>query len=245
MPDKQLLKIEGLSKRYPGVLALDNVSITLDRGEVHGLVGANGAGKSTLIKILAGAVQPDKGSIYVNGDQVIPLSPRKSQEIGIQVIHQELNLVPRMSVRENIFLGYEITSKKMFLNDREMRKASSQILDSLGVNIPPDVPLGDLSVSYQQMVAVAAALRRNAIILILDETTAAITGEEIDHLFSRIRTLEKQRFGDRLRFAPDRRDIQDLRSGFNPSGREIYRDQGSKEHIKSRDHFPHGRNQHI
>ncbi len=137
MPDKQLLKIEGLSKRYPGVLALDNVSITLDRGEVHGLVGANGAGKSTLIKILAGAVQPDKGSIYVNGDQVIPLSPRKSQEIGIQVIHQELNLVPRMSVRENIFLGYEITSKKMFLNDREMRKASSQILDSLEVNIPP------------------------------------------------------------------------------------------------------------
>lgn len=195
MPEKQLLRIEGLSKRYPGVLALDNVSITVDRGEVHGLVGANGAGKSTLIKILAGAVQPDKGSIYVNGDQVIPLSPRKSQEMGLQVIHQELNLVPRMSVRENIFLGYEITSNKMFLKDREMRKASSQILDGLGVNISPDVSLGDLSVSYQQMVAVAAALRRNAIVLILDETTAAITGEEIDHLFSRIKTLRNKGLG--------------------------------------------------
>jgi ABC-type sugar transport system ATPase subunit len=195
MPEKQLLSIEGLSKRYPGVLALDDVSITLNRGEVHGLVGANGAGKSTLIKVLAGAVQPDKGSIYLNGERVIPLSPKKSQDIGIQVIHQELNLVPKMSVMENIFLGYEITSNKIILNDREMRAASTQILDTLGVKIPPDIPLGALSVSFQQMVAVAAALRRNAIILILDETTAAITGEEMDHLFGRVKNLRDKGLG--------------------------------------------------
>lgn len=195
MTEKQLLRIEDLRKQYPGVLALDNVSISVDRGEVHGLVGANGAGKSTLIKILAGAIQPDKGAIYLNGEQVLPLSPKKSQDIGIQVIHQELNLVPHMSVMENIFLGYEITANNIFVNDREMRKSSTQILSDLGVKIAPETILGNLSVSFQQMVAVAAALRRKATLLILDETTAAITGEEMDHLFSRIHTLKNKGLG--------------------------------------------------
>lgn len=192
MTEKHLLKIEGLSKQYPGVLALDNVSITVGRGEVHGLVGANGAGKSTLIKILAGAVQPDKGKIFFNEEQVLPLSPRKSQEIGIQVIHQELNLVPRMSVMENIFLGYEVKANNVFVNDREMRKSTISILKNLGVSIPPDTIVGNLTVSFQQMVAVAAALRRNANLLILDETTAAITGEEMDHLFNKIHALKEK-----------------------------------------------------
>jgi len=195
MTEKQFLSIQGLSKQYPGVLALDDISLSINRGEVHGLVGANGAGKSTLIKILAGAIQPDKGSIFLNGDPVLPLSPRKSQEIGIQVIHQELNLVPRMSVMENIFLGYEIIAKNIFVNDHEMRKSSAQIMDNLGVKIAPEVLLGSLSVSYQQMVAVAAAIRRKAILLILDETTAAITGEEMDHLFGRIHTLRNKGLG--------------------------------------------------
>ncbi len=186
MTEKVLLNIQGLTKRYPGVLALDDVSFSAQPGEVHGLVGANGAGKSTLIKILAGAIHPDKGAIFLNSEQVLPLSPRKSQEIGIQVIHQELNLVPHMSVMENIFLGYEARTNHFFTDDREMRKSSAQLLEGLGVNISPDVQLGSLSVSFQQMVAIAAALRRKAVLLVLDETTAAITGEEIDHLFIRV-----------------------------------------------------------
>lgn len=177
------------------MLALDDVSFSVRRSEVHGLVGANGAGKSTLIKILAGAIIPDKGSIFLNGEQVMPLSPRKSQEKGIQVIHQELNLVNHMSVMENIFLGYEIKANHIFVNDQEMRKSSSKILESLGVKINPDVQVGSLSVSYQQMVAIAAALRRKAIFLVLDETTAAISGDEIDHLFERIRNLRDSGLG--------------------------------------------------
>lgn len=195
MTDNEFIKIQGLSKRYPGVLALDNVSFSINRGEVHGLVGANGAGKSTLNKILGGAIQPDKGSIYINGTPILPLTPRKSQEIGIQVIHQDLNLVPKMSVMENIFLGYEIRNNHVLTNDKEMRHAAAKILDGLGVQISTDVPVGSLSISYKQMVAVAAALRRKAILLILDETTAAITGEEIDHLFARIRKLRDMGLG--------------------------------------------------
>ena len=100
-----ILSIRSVSKKFPGVQALDRVSFDVKRGEVHGLVGANGAGKSTLNKIIGGAIEPDEGEIFLNGEQILPLTPKKSQDIGIQVIHQDLNLVPGLSVAENIFLG--------------------------------------------------------------------------------------------------------------------------------------------
>ena len=190
-----ILSIRDISKNFPGVQALDNVSFDLIKGEVHGLVGANGAGKSTLNKIIGGVIDPDSGEIFLNGRQILPLNPRKSQDIGIQVIHQDLNLVPGLTVADNIFLGHEFRKNGLFVDKQKMRVDSMQILEVLGVDIDPDDLVQNLSISLQQMVAVAAALQRKASVLIFDETTAAITQEETDHLFARIRMLKSKGFG--------------------------------------------------
>ena len=190
-----ILSIQSVSKKFPGVQALDQVSFDVRQGEVHGLIGANGAGKSTLNKIIGGVLDPDEGQIYLNGMQVLPLNPKKSQDLGIQVIHQDLNLVPYLTVAENIFLGHEIRQGLVFVDRQKLRSESRKILDQLGVDIDPDETVINLSVSLQQMVAVAAALQRKAVVLIFDETTAAITKDETDHLFERIRMLKAKGFG--------------------------------------------------
>ncbi|BBB47263.1 sugar ABC transporter ATP-binding protein [Pelolinea submarina] len=196
MTQKELLIIKDLCKQFPGVQALNSVSFSVKSGEVHGLVGANGAGKSTLNKILAGAIEPDTGEIYLDGCQILPLTPKKSQDLGIQVIHQDLNLVQNMSVMENVFLGHEIENGGgLFVNKASIRNATRKILDSLGVNIDPDCLVKDLTISYQQMVAVASAMRRKASVLVLDETTAALTQEECTHLFEKIRMLRSMGLG--------------------------------------------------
>ncbi|MBN1264985.1 MAG: sugar ABC transporter ATP-binding protein [Anaerolineales bacterium] len=189
MTESWALSTENLLKEYPGVRALDQVSISFNSGEVHGLIGANGAGKSTLIKILAGAIQPDNGSVFLDGRSILPLTPAKAKQEGIQVIHQDLNLVPQLNVAQNVFLGHEIRMRCGLLSEQAMRNRTQQILDELGMPISPEDKVADLSVSYQQMVAVAAALLQEARILIVDEATAALTVEEIDHLFDRIRML--------------------------------------------------------
>jgi ribose transport system ATP-binding protein len=190
-----ILSIHSVNKKFPGVQALDDVSFDVMKGEVHGLVGANGAGKSTLNKIIGGVIQPDEGEIYLNGEQILPLSPRSSQDLGIQVIHQDLNLVQYMTVAENIFLGHELKTGKIFVDKASLRQESKKLLDELGVEIDPDIKVKNLTVSLQQMVAVAAALQRKATVLIFDETTAAITREETDHLFERIRLLKSKGLG--------------------------------------------------
>ncbi len=190
-----ILSIRDISKGFPGVQALHNVSFDVFSGEVHGLVGANGAGKSTLNKIIGGVIDPDAGEILLNGVQVLPLNPKKSQEMGVQVIHQDLNLVPGLPVYDNIFLGHEYRKSGVFVDTERMRRESRQILDDLGVNINPDELVQNLSVSLKQMVAVAAALQRKASLLIFDETTAAITQEETEHLFARIRKLKANGLG--------------------------------------------------
>lgn len=186
----ELLSIEKIYKRYPGVQALSDVSFSMRKGEVHGLVGANGAGKSTLIKIMGGATQPDAGKIYLNGKQIIPLTPHKSQEEGIQVIFQDLNLVPCLSVMENIFLGNELRNKFGVANDRYMFIETAKMLERLCLKIDPKTRVDNLSISLQQMVAIAKALHRKALLLIMDEATAAIPGDEIEILFERIRCLQ-------------------------------------------------------
>jgi ribose transport system ATP-binding protein len=186
-----IVEVSGVSKGFPGVLALDNVSFNLKAGEVLALLGENGAGKSTLMKILSGIYEKDSGTIKVFGEEVYDMSPKKAQELGVAIIHQELNMCSHLTVAENIFLGREKT-KSGILSDKEMEKQAKGILDKLNMDIAPDTVVGDLAVSKQQMVEIAKALSTNAKILIMDEPTSALTSKEIDDLFRIIRQLKSE-----------------------------------------------------
>ncbi len=186
-----IVEVSGVSKGFPGVLALDNVRFNLKAGEVLALLGENGAGKSTLMKILSGIYEKDSGTIKVFGEEVYDMSPKKAQELGVAIIHQELNMCSHLTVAENIFLGREKT-KSGILSDKEMEKQAKGILDKLNMDIAPDTVVGDLAVSKQQMVEIAKALSTNAKILIMDEPTSALTSKEIDDLFRIIRQLKSE-----------------------------------------------------
>jgi ribose transport system ATP-binding protein len=183
-----------ISKAFPGVKALQEVSLELQSGEVHVLLGENGAGKSTLMKILAGIYQPDQGQILVDGKPVSLKSPREAQRVGISMIHQELNLVPFQSIAENILLGREPRFRRApFLIDRgEIKKQASMLLESVGLGINPLVTVSSLSVAQQQMVAIAKALSVQAKIIVMDEPTASLTTREIEKLFLIIERLKSQ-----------------------------------------------------
>ncbi|HBM74924.1 MAG TPA: D-xylose ABC transporter ATP-binding protein [Clostridiaceae bacterium] len=189
-----IVEIEHLNKSFPGVKALDDVSFNLKPGEVMALLGENGAGKSTLVKILSGVYTKDSGNIKIFGQRVDDLNPKKAQEMGVAIIHQELNLCPHLSVAENIFLGREITHSRI-LSDKEMNKEAKSILDRLNIDIPPETIVGDLAVSKRQMVEIAKALSINAKILIMDEPTSALTSKEINELFKIIRKLKEEGCG--------------------------------------------------
>ncbi len=189
--NNNVLSIKELTKTYPGVTALNNITFLIKGGEIHGLAGANGAGKSTLIKILSGAIQPDKGTVEFNGKNILPLTPIKSKEIGIQTIYQELNLIPNMKVYENVFLGNESLAYKYFVNKKDLIEKTKKIFEELSVEIDPKILVKDLTVSYQQMVAVASVIARKVSLLILDEATAMITEKEIKQLFNRILLLKE------------------------------------------------------
>ncbi len=187
-----ILEMRKISKSFPGVQALDKVDLNLRKGEVHILLGENGAGKSTLMKILSGAYQPDDGEIYLDGHRVYIKNPRIAQHLGIRIIYQEFNLVPHLSVAANIFLGQEFTRRPGFLDRDEMKKKSKEVLNSLGLELDPDLPVKVLSVAQQQMVEVARALAFDARILIMDEPTSALTENEIGTLFQTIRIIKKK-----------------------------------------------------
>lgn len=187
-----IVKMEHISKTFPGVKALDDVSFYLNSGEVMALLGENGAGKSTLMKILSGVYTRDEGSIEVFGQSVQEqLTPKKAQELGIAIIHQELNMCGHLTVAENIFLGREATRFGV-LSQADMNKESKRILDDLKIDISPTTVISDLPVSKQQMVEIAKALSTNAKILIMDEPTSALTSKEIEELFRIIRQLKAQ-----------------------------------------------------
>jgi len=188
------LIMHGVSKSYPGVRALQGVDFDVRRGEVHALVGENGAGKSTLVKILAGAVAADEGTIEIDGTPVKIASPRQAEERGISVIYQEFNLVPSLSVAENVMLGREPV-KGMRIDWAAMRATTRALLARLGVELPVDVEVRTLSVAQQQMVEIAKALSVNARIIVMDEPSAALTGQEVDKLFTIIRALAAQGVG--------------------------------------------------
>ena len=175
-----LLDVEGVSKGFPGVLALDDVRLDLRHGEVLALVGENGAGKSTLMKLLAGIYTPDAGSFRLNGEELTIEGPRHAQELGISIIHQELNLMPDLTVAQNIFIGREQRSAGLFLDDRALNRRARELFDRLGLALDPAERVGHLTVARQQMVEIAKALTFNARVLIMDEPTAALNDAEVD-----------------------------------------------------------------
>lgn len=187
-----IARMEHISKSFPGVKALDDVSFYLNSGEAMALLGENGAGKSTLMKILSGVYTRDEGSIEIFGQNVPEqLTPKKAQELGIAIIHQELNMCGHLTVAQNIFLGRERTRLGILSQD-DMNREARQILDDLKIDINPHTIISDLPVSKQQMVEIAKALSTNAKILIMDEPTSALTSKEIDELFRIIRQLKSQ-----------------------------------------------------
>ena len=196
MSSKPLVLMEGIEKWFPGVHALDHAHLELRPGEVHALVGENGAGKSTLMKILGGIYHKDEGQIYLDGQEVEIQSPRMAQDLGISIIHQELNLMPHLSVAQNIFIGREPRRKISFLvDDKTMNRQAEALFEMLSLQLNPTTKAADLTVARQQMVEIAKALSFNARILIMDEPTAALTEAEIDDLFGIIRQLREQGVG--------------------------------------------------
>jgi simple sugar transport system ATP-binding protein len=187
-----ILEMKGISKRFPGVLALSGVDFRLFPGEVHALMGQNGAGKSTLIKVLTGVHPPDAGAILLDGKPIAPQSPQDAQALGISTVYQEVNLCPNLSVAENIFLGRGDTGRYA-INWRTLRRRAAELLEqSLNLRLDVTATLSDYPIATQQMVAIARSLSQQARILILDEPTSSLAEEEVNQLFAVVRRLKAQ-----------------------------------------------------
>ncbi|MFD5749794.1 sugar ABC transporter ATP-binding protein [Streptomyces sp. NPDC127033] len=192
-PD-ELLRVEGIRKTFPGVVALDSVDFDLRRGEVHVLLGENGAGKSTLIKMLSGAYRPDAGRVLVGGEDVRIHGAQDAERLGIATIYQEFNLVPDLTVAENIFLGRQ--PRRFGLVDRKKMEADAAVLlERVGVTTPPHTKVRELGIARLQMVEIAKALSLNARVLVMDEPTAVLTSEEVEKLFRIVRALREDGVG--------------------------------------------------
>lgn len=186
-----LLEARDVRKRFPGVLALDGVGLTIRKGRLTALLGENGAGKSTLMNILAGVFRPDSGTITVNQHVVQFHGTKAAQEAGIAIIFQELNLIPQLTVAENIFLGREPVNRLRMIDYTEINRRASALLSELSCDIAPDSPVGRLRVGQQQVVEIAKALSLQAKIIIMDEPTSALTEHEVGILFRLIKKLKK------------------------------------------------------
>lgn len=187
-----ILEMEEIEKSFPGVKALDHISLRVKPGEIHALIGENGAGKSTLMKILAGAYQKDAGEIRIDGKPVEIHSVKEAQSYGISIIHQELNLLEDLTVAENIFLGHFLQSKRGKLDWRRMEAQAQEVLDHLRIALDARAYIKTLGVGQKQMVEVAKALSYQARILIMDEPTAPLSNREVETLFETIRLLKKK-----------------------------------------------------
>ncbi len=186
-----LLEVREVSKRYPGVLALDRVNLTIYPGEIHALAGENGAGKSTLIKCITGAIAPSEGEIVFEGVSHEKMTPAKSIELGIAAIYQELNTITQMTVAENIFFG-RFPTKYGFVDYKTMNEKASQVTSGLGLHIDPEALAGRLTVGYQQLIEIAKSVSKKVKLLILDEPSAPLTNRELDCLFKIIAQLKAE-----------------------------------------------------
>ena len=190
-----VLEMRGISKTFPGVRALDHVSLDVRPGEVLALMGENGAGKSTLMKVLAGAHQPDGGEILLGGKPVTLDTPQKAMDLGIGIIYQELNLVPQLSVAENIFLGREPRALPGFVNAGKMQADARQIMEALGAHLDVRTPVTQLQVAQMQMVEIAKATSRQCRVIAMDEPSATLTEHELENLWRLIRKLKAEGVG--------------------------------------------------
>ncbi len=193
-PGKILLEMKGIGKTFPGVKALEGVSLTIREGQVHALLGENGAGKSTLIKILSGAYTKDEGEIFFEGKPVDIRGPQDAQALGISTIYQEFNLARDLTVAENIFLGH-LPRKGLSVDWAQVKKRSREILDTLGVELSVETVVSTLAVAEQQLVEIAKSLNRKTRILIMDEPSAVLGEKDLEKLFQVVRSLQAQGIG--------------------------------------------------
>lgn len=193
--EKLLLQMTGIDKSFPGVHALQNVQFDLRRGEVHALLGENGAGKSTLIKILGGIYQKDKGEILVNGEKVTINSVEDARKAGVSIIHQELVLVPWLSIAENMFLGREPINKLGLVDYGKMNSEAKKYLVDFGLDLDPLTPIAKLNIAQQQMVEIVKAISFSSNIVVMDEPTSSLSDKEAEALFESIRKLKARGVG--------------------------------------------------
>lgn len=194
MAFEYLLEMKGIHKRFPGVIALNNVNLTVKAGEVHALLGENGAGKSTLIKVLGGIYIAEEGEIFIEGKKAVIDGVKAAQENGIAIIHQELVLVPHMTVAENIFLGREPMSHG-FVDHKKMTEDAQRLLDENRMQIRADALINSLTIAQQQMVEIVKAISFNSKILVMDEPTSSISDKEVEFLFKTMRRLTSKGVG--------------------------------------------------
>ncbi len=192
MPTVPVLELRGITKQFPGVLANDNVNLTLEKGEIHALLGENGAGKTTLMNILYGLYKPTKGQIFIHGKEVTVHSPSDAIAQGIGMVHQHFMLVPVLNVTQNVMLGHETTKNGIFLDKRKVAREIKQISQQHGFNVDPNAYIKDLPVGVQQRVEIIKVLYRQASILVLDEPTAVLTPQEVEDLFKILKSLIEQ-----------------------------------------------------
>ena len=191
MEQNNILSLQNMVKSYSGVTVLDGVSLDVKKGEVHALIGANGAGKSTLIKIISGAIVPDSGKIVFDGNEYASMTPQLSNRQGIEVIYQEFNLIPSLSIAENIFMANHEDKGKL-VNFKELNRKAREIFKIMEIDLDVTQPVKNLSVAYKQIVEIAKALSHNIKLLILDEPTAPLTNKEVEMLFKLIRSLKEK-----------------------------------------------------
>jgi ABC-type sugar transport system ATPase subunit len=184
----EMIRLDRVTKRFGGVVAVNDVSFAIDRGEIHAVVGENGAGKSTIMKMLAGVHQPDAGSLVLRGTAVAIADPLQARKLGISIVFQELNLFPHLSVAANVFANRERSAGPL-LDDRGMNAATKQILDLMGVHLDPRTIVGGLTVGEKQLVEIAKALQQESDIVIMDEPNSALSGAESERLFELLRRL--------------------------------------------------------
>jgi simple sugar transport system ATP-binding protein len=187
-----LISIEGISKNFGGVRALDQVDLTIRKGEIHCLMGENGSGKSTLIKIISGVYKPDKGKVVINNVPFVSLKPTESIAQGIQIIYQDFSVFPNLTVAENIYFGYAISSGQKLTHTKENTKKVKRIIEEVGLKAGLNELVENLSVADKQLIAICRALLNDAKLLVLDEPTTALTKKEVDILFSIIKRLQSQ-----------------------------------------------------